>query len=133
MAATLVLSVGHDPLLLKTRQQVLAKMGYLARTVTGLTEFCQEFPQSDYDLVILCHTLSASEIKAVVNFVRSTRPSAPVLGLDPGMHSQNSQLCDATCPPDPSLLRACIDNLLGGRKKLNMSAAAAPTFSQKQK
>ena len=124
MYSVLILAIGRDSLLLKLREQVLIKLGYLVKTASDLPDFYLQFSQGDYDLVILCHTLSATEAKGIINFARNHRPSARLLGLSP-VPAETFRLYDAISSPDPVALHSCIQDVMTTARSGAASAAHA--------
>lgn len=75
----MILSVGRDPLLLKTRRSTLAAAGYSVETVTSLTGAIEKILEGDFDLILLCNSLREEERRRLVNICQRRLPSAPIL------------------------------------------------------
>lgn len=109
-----ILSVGHDPVLLSTRNQVLSTAGY---RVVGATvaEARRLVSQEQYDIVIVGHTLSAMERRELITEVRRCHPlHTRVLALN---RSEQAPDCDAdaffTADQGPEALLEAVAGLLG--------------------
>lgn len=129
MRSVLILSIGQDALLLRSREQVLRKFGYDVRSVSDLPALEIEVLNGDYDVVLLCHTLTAQEIAGVVNFVRNVRPSVMLIGLFP-FAGDMLQLCDAVSLTDPLLLNESIQEIMAEAWDLPVPPQRFPPASQ---
>ena len=61
MSQYVVLSVGRDPLLMRTRTGVLLNAGYSVMPSFTSRDAFQIFSSREIDLVILCHTIPEEE------------------------------------------------------------------------
>lgn len=106
-----ILCFGRNPLLLETRCAVLAKQ-YRVMSVESLEELAKVTSAVPFDLVLLCHTLSAEECRASTEIAHHRWPAAKVLALTsggPGCKDSNTDL-DLSCLEGPrALLRAVHD------------------------
>ncbi|HKF23647.1 MAG TPA: hypothetical protein VKE93_18880 [Candidatus Angelobacter sp.] len=75
----MILSVGRDPLLLKTRRAALAAAGYAVESVTSLTSAIEKILEGDLDLILLCNSLREKERLRLVHICRIRIPSIPIL------------------------------------------------------
>lgn len=96
-----LLAVGNDPMLLMTRGEVLRRLGYSVTTTDSSAVLAQQFRPADFDLVILCHTLSEDERQSIAAFVRYQIPSTPVLAVSP-LAAQRFEYADLTVESDPA-------------------------------
>jgi hypothetical protein len=88
-----ILCVGRDRLLLQSRKRVLARR-FLVETALALTELEALYAGRDYDLIVLCHTLSASERKQASEMVCKKFPRSKILALKREFESSSSSLVD---------------------------------------
>jgi len=79
---TLVLHVGHDFMLLHTRSLVLRSAGYIVKCEYTVEDAIRHFLSADFDLVLLCHSLSEEERQRFIHRVRERGSSTPVLSVD---------------------------------------------------
>lgn len=78
----LILHVGHDLMLLHTRSAVLRSAGYIVECEYVIEDAVRHFLSADFDLVLLCHSLSDEERQGFISRVREHRSSTPVLSVD---------------------------------------------------
>jgi CheY-like chemotaxis protein len=90
MPLTLVLSVGLDASLLKARNVVLHSAGYLVESASSLNEAAHRFLAGDFDLVILCHSVSTRERERMTCLIRASGSLTPIVSI-----SGNLCQCDA--------------------------------------
>ena len=61
MPLTIVLNVGKDLRLLEARSLILRAAGYVVKTAVCVREAVEQFQAGDFDIVILCHSLTAED------------------------------------------------------------------------
>jgi CheY-like chemotaxis protein len=103
MTHIVVLSVGHDPLLLKTRGQVLQTAGYTIVSEHSLKGAIARFLQGDFDLVILCHSLPEEQRERLTYLIREQTSLTPIISISPNF-GQHDLFADATVDNDPDEL-----------------------------
>jgi len=74
-----ILSVGRDPILLKTRRSALLTAGYAVESVASITGAIERILQSDFDLILLCTSLREEERLRLASVCRRQMPFTPVL------------------------------------------------------
>jgi CheY-like chemotaxis protein len=57
MSSSNILAVGQDPVLLKTRSQVLRAEGFTVVPVLSLIKAIGYLLEGDFDLILLCHSI----------------------------------------------------------------------------
>src|SRR5690349_16685847 len=105
MSFALILSVGSDPQLLGTRELLLQSAGYAVVSARSVKEAVDRFLGGDFDLVLLCHSLSETERKRVVYLIRASGSFTPVVAIAE-YTGQNDGLASATIESDPEQLLA---------------------------
>ncbi len=110
----LVLSAGTDPQLLATRNAVLKQAGYYVTSAATPLELVDKFFSGDYDLVILCHTISENEQKKIFALIHSYSPSVPVVVIT--ADNRPRSFADAQIPNNPNALVESLPDLLEGRR-----------------
>lgn len=90
----LILSAGRDPVLLKSRNATLIAHGYQVAAATDSYEVIDKLLNGDFDLVLLCHTISGDDCCRLARIIQSHTPSTPLVliskggsqepGLEPG-------------------------------------------------
>lgn len=74
-----ILSVGRDPILLKTRRVALLTAGYAIECAASVAGAIERILQGDYDLILLCMSLREEERLRLVSVCRRQTPFTPVL------------------------------------------------------
>jgi hypothetical protein len=113
MLQTVLLAVGHDPLLLKTRGQVLQAAGYIVVLTHSLKEAKATFLHGDFDLVILCHSLSLDERERLTYLIREQTALTPIISISPNL-GHHDLFTDVTLDNDPNELVAGLREVLNG-------------------
>ncbi len=75
-----VLCFSRDPRLLETRRQILATR-YEAVTVGSIEEIMALATDEEFDVIVLCHTLSVEECDLSAQTVRVRWPGAKIVAL----------------------------------------------------
>lgn len=75
----MILCVGRDPVLLKTRRLALVTAGYAVESVASTTGAIERVFQGDFDLILLCTSLREEERLPLVSVCRRQTPFTPVL------------------------------------------------------
>lgn len=75
----MILSVGRDPVLLKTRRSALITAGYAVESVASITGAIEKILEGDFDLILLCNSLREDERLRLVSVCRRRMPCTPVL------------------------------------------------------
>jgi CheY-like chemotaxis protein len=107
------LAVGRDSLLLQTRSQVLRTDGYTVVATLSSEEALQQFEAGDFDVVILCHSIPASERERLSRAMHSRSPGTPVVVVSRTQAAQQQNGADATVASDPEELLRDIPSVLG--------------------
>jgi hypothetical protein len=85
-----ILCVGYDEILLQSRKDMLSNF-FKAETVLGL----KRLPAiCSFDLIVLCHTLTAEECRYVCDLVRGQSPRPQILALKQAMSPPLGELVD---------------------------------------
>src|SRR5688572_6580104 len=103
MPRAVLLSGGHDTLLMATRSEILRQEGYSVVQATTCTDLVAKFFAGDFDLVILCHTIREEERRRTTALIRKHSPSTPVLILA-ATEAEYWPYADATVSEPISLL-----------------------------
>jgi CheY-like chemotaxis protein len=103
---SLVLSVGRDTTLLAMRNLLLAQAGYKVVSANDHLDFVSKLFDIDFDAVVMCHSIPASDRARMCSLVRRYRPSAVVVALE-DFAGRSCQFADATVLGDSDdLIRA---------------------------
>lgn len=105
VSSALILNVGYDALLLRSRTMLLQSKGYTVESASSIEEALRLFQAGDFDLVLLCHSIPPEDRKRLTFRIRAFS-TTPVISV-----------AAASLPyPDPiaTLSVGCIpDALLG--------------------
>jgi CheY-like chemotaxis protein len=117
---TLILCVGQDPALLKTRNLILRAQGYIVESELSVNQAITHFMASDFDLVLLCHSLPAKDRDRLTCLIRASGSRIPVVSIS---SSASHDLAKASIGCGP-------EELLKGVKEV--LAKAAQTLQERQ-
>lgn len=79
VSATLILSVGYDPVLLGTRRLLLQSAGYIVESSGSVENAIYRFRTGDFDLVVLCHSMPEQERRRLLHLIRDYGSATPVI------------------------------------------------------
>jgi DNA-binding response OmpR family regulator len=108
---TMILSVGNDPSLLRTRNEILFSSGYSVVLAYSEAEAINNFLNGDFDLVILCHSIPHQEKRLIVASMRHHSPYTPIMLLASGM-ADACDFGDRNVDASPESLLAAIPEML---------------------
>src|SRR6185312_11160967 len=100
MPQIVVLTVGNDPVLLETRSQVLRTAGYIVVSARSIKQAITKFLEGDFDLIVLCHSISEEERQRFTAFIRERNSRTPVVFVASSL-GQRDPLADVTTQNDP--------------------------------
>ena len=78
------LSAGRDQVLLTTRNAILRQLGCIVVSASTTHELNRRFLDGDYDVIILCHSVPADEVRHLVAMSHIYRPQTPVVFITAG-------------------------------------------------
>lgn len=81
MPLTVVLNVGKDFRLLEARSLILRAAGYVVKTAVCVREAVEQFQAGDFDIVILCHSLTAEDIAYLARCIGNSNPRVPIITI----------------------------------------------------
>lgn len=79
MPRVVILSVGNDETLLRSRNAVLRTAGYVVIEASSPKHAMAEFNGDDFDLVILCHSIPPDECERLAKAIRRRSARTPVI------------------------------------------------------
>ena len=123
MAVYLVLSVSRDPALAETRRQIMRELGCVVEIAPTPHEAMRAFLDGDFDLVLLCQTLSPAEKRKLVARMKSERPSVPIISVRTSGDSYEPLVDGFLQSMDgPTKLLSCVAGALSGSSPKQASA-----------
>ncbi|HLZ00347.1 MAG TPA: hypothetical protein VKT33_14910 [Candidatus Angelobacter sp.] len=106
-----ILSAGRDPYLLKKRNDALTQAGYTVVSASSSYEAIERLLSGDFDLVLLCHSLSNEERRRLAGIVKNYSPSTPVV-LIADMDGQQYEYATRTVRCYPEQIIAAVKTML---------------------
>jgi DNA-binding response OmpR family regulator len=106
-----VLAVGQDRLLLETRSQVLRSAGYSVVSALSIDQALKHFRAGDFDIVILCHSISLHDRELLTNAIRAHRAKTRVVVVTSGFNAMDP-FADAIVENEPAILLQEIPKVL---------------------
>jgi len=110
-----ILSVSYDATLLRTRRMILEKAGYEVVSTSDLAEALEKCRSTDYDLVIMGHSIPRSDKLEIIRALRQHCP-APVLALLRGGEAPLKEAAESIDPFNPTLLLSAVERILKSGK-----------------
>ena len=116
----LLLSVGFDPLLMRTRTSLLSDAGYSVVPSFTSRDAFESFISRDIDLVILCHTIPEQDKTKLITSMKERNKRTPIISIHANGEA-DGKLVDAYVHglDGPETLLSCVANVLhksGGRQ-----------------
>ena len=119
MQIAVVLAVGFDLSLMRTRNLVLQSAGYIVESASSLREAVDRFQTGDFDLVLLCHSIPTKDRDHLTCLIRATGSLTPVVSIARNL-GECAAFVNATLEDVPSRFLAGIGEEL--RKAARRSA-----------
>jgi hypothetical protein len=108
-----VLIFGHDPILLKTRQWILARHGYRCGTVMHIDDVRRGFAESPIRLLILCYTLPECDCDQAIEIAHSRTATQSLVLIYGHTHCEMAESSAVLNVLDgPAALISLVDKLL---------------------
>jgi CheY-like chemotaxis protein len=118
MQIAVVLAVGFDWSLMRTRSLALQAEGYIVESASSLEEAVDRFQAGDFDLVLLCHSIPMKDRDHLTCRIRATGSLTPVVSI-----ARSLGECDAFVH---AILEDSPNKFLAGvREELNKAAKRA--------
>ena len=113
MRQYLLLSVGRDPLLMRTRTVLLGEAGYSVMPSFTSRDAFQIFISRDIDLVILCHTIPQEEKSKLIVSMKERNKKTPIVCIHVDGEA-DGKLVDAYVHSldGPEALLSCVAKIL---------------------
>ena len=101
-----LLSVGYDPLLLRTRSFVLRQAGFTVDEVYNLNGALGLLKSDSIDAVLLCHTVPKDKQRAFIAAAHRERRLLPIVCIKAQDYEGNQQDCVSVGSDPDELLQA---------------------------
>lgn len=112
MPQALVLSVGLDVRILDTRELILRSAGYSVVSATSIKEAVFLFKDGGFDVIVLCHTLSAKDCERLTGAVRASGSRIPIVCVSDSTLDNHNSFADATIDKTPAAFLKAIEDVL---------------------
>jgi CheY-like chemotaxis protein len=107
----IVLAIGFDPSLMTSRSLVLRSAGHAVVEASSLKEAVDQFQSGDFDLVLLCHSVPATERERLTSLIRVSGSSIPIVSIARGL-GECDAFANATLEDGPNKFVASIRDVL---------------------
>jgi CheY-like chemotaxis protein len=112
-----ILAVGQDPMILSTRSAILRSAGHIVVPASSIGESIELFLDEDFDLVLLCHTVSVEDRDRLTRAILAAGSHIPIYTVAP--LSRETRLGDAD-----SVIASRPENLVKEVEQAARNAAA---------
>jgi CheY-like chemotaxis protein len=112
MPRVVILSVGNDETLLRSRNALLRTAGYVVIEALSPQHAMAEFHSGDFDLVILCHSIPHEDCERLAEEIRRRSVTTPVISV--GEFAFDGELSPVpVVESEPQKLLATLSRLTG--------------------
>lgn len=101
-----LLSVGYDPLLMRTRSFVLRQAGFTVDEAYNLNGALGLLMSDSIDAVLLCHTIPKDKQRSFISAARRERRLLPIICIKAQDHEGQQQDCVSVGSDPDELLQA---------------------------
>lgn len=123
MPHSLILSIGSDPRILDTRELILRSAGYPVVSAVSIREAVYLLKDSDFDAVILCHSLPIKDCERLISAVRASGSRIPIGCVSGGAPIETSSFADGLLDKEPVAFLQDLERLLDRSGQLPSIAA----------
>lgn len=113
MTSRLILVVGQDPVVLSTRSSILRSAGYIVRSASSVAESINLFQDADFDMLLLCHSISVQDRDRLTRVIRSTGSRIPIYSIAPASKDSQAGVADGILSSKPENLINELGAVLG--------------------
>jgi CheY-like chemotaxis protein len=111
MMLGIVLGVGFNPSLMTTRMLILQSAGYVVVLASSLQETVDHLQSADFDLVLLCHSVPATDRERLTSLIRASGSRTPIVSIA-GSLGECDAFANATLEDGPNKFLARIREVL---------------------
>lgn len=122
--STLILNLGKDVSLLSTRHEVLRSAGYIVETTSSIARALKSLREGDFDVVVMCHSLSEGERTYLTNCIRETGSTIPVIVVEAGDSRSNHRFRDESSGSAPDELLRKVGAVLRQSSSVDATSSA---------
>jgi|ERR1700733_6212193 CheY-like chemotaxis protein len=118
MVPGIVLAVGFEPSLMTARMLVLQSAGHVVVRASSLKETIHHLQSGDFDLVLLCHSVPATDRARLTSLIRASGSRIPIVSIA-GSLGECDASANATLEDGPN-------KFLAGIKEVRIKALKTP-------
>jgi CheY-like chemotaxis protein len=111
MMPSMVLAVGFEPSLMTARMLVLQSAGYVVVRGSSLKETVDHLQSGGFDLVLLCHSVPATDRERLTSLIRASGSRIPIVSIA-GSLGECDAFANATLEDGPNKFLAGIREVL---------------------
>jgi len=111
MVPGIVLAVGFEPSLMTARMLVLQSAGYVIVRGSSLKETVDHLHSGDFDLVLLCHSVPATDRERLTSLIRASGSRIPIVSIA-GRLGECDAFANATLEDGPNKFLAGIREVI---------------------
>lgn len=100
----LILAVGLDQLILSSRCSVLRTAGHVVVPGSSVAESIDLFPTSDFDLVLLCHSIPIEDRDRLTSIIRAGGSHIPIYTVAANSNPTQCGISDGLLSSGPEVL-----------------------------
>ncbi len=112
MLQALVLSIGSDVRVLNTRELILRSAGHAVVSAISIREAAVLLKDSDFDVIVLCHTLLKKDCERFTGHLRASGSHIPILYVSSTPSDEPSDFADATLDKNPDAFLMALQEVL---------------------
>jgi CheY-like chemotaxis protein len=116
MVPGIVLAVGFEPSLMTARMLVLQSAGYVVVRESSLKETVDHLQSGDFDLMLLCHSVPATDREHLTSLIRTSGLRIPIVSIA-GSLGECDAFANATLEDGPNKFLAGIREVLNKAAK----------------
>jgi len=117
MSSKLILSVGFDLVALQSRAKLLVSLGHLVVSARSLKEAVHLFEVGNFDLIVLCRSLSSIEKKRLTCLIRASGSLVPVFSVVQSAERNNPIFKETIVEDDTARFIHSIERVLSRPKR----------------
>jgi CheY-like chemotaxis protein len=124
MSLTIILSVGENRTLLETRNMVLRATGYIVESARSLTQAIDQCLAREFDVVIMCHSLSSKDRDCLTCWIRASGSLTAVVSVYRNL-GQSDDFADASVGNEPEKFLSGIQDVLTEAVRMSSGTATS--------
>ena len=124
MSQTLVLSVGWDPMILHTRNLLLQSAGYIVVSAMSMKDAVHLFQDGDFDLVILCNSISTRDCERLRCLIRASGSRIPIVCVAEAVPGDHKAFAEAHLDEDPVAFLRTLEDVLSKHAKVQLAGVS---------